>query len=91
MPKNMTQEDIADVFNTYLIGVSARRYNQPLHGPHFEKKSPKWLLDSHNDYWLRMGDEPGTVVVSCRYSGQQEKTLEAMVALFEARYGKYSY
>ncbi len=84
-------EILAETFSAYLQGARVcnnRRDENGVwrQGPYrkVEGDNDRWQLDETNDYFLHISGNK--VRIDCRYNGAGEKVIEAMVALFQARY-----
>jgi hypothetical protein len=87
VPKGMSAKDVAETFNAYLLGAGALRKLSGDQAP-YEKEPGRWVLDGFNDYFMRCQNPHTFAELSCRYESQQA-VIEAMAALFNARYNQH--
>lgn len=85
MPKAFALKDVAECLVPYLLSPTQLRDEAGKFGPY--EQGSKFQLDHSNDYWVSLIDEK-TFELRCRYDGQQ-RVIEAMAAMFSARYNKY--
>jgi hypothetical protein len=84
LSRGMKPERAAQTFAAYLMGAYALGYTQHRQGGlPCQTSDGHWQLDSGNDFWLTVIGPK--VRVTCRYENE-ERTLNAMVTLFQERH-----
>ena len=86
IPAWMKPPEVAQTFTAYLLGAGAFDNPDQRRGPYqLRGCDASWQLEGSNDYTLHVDGRDG--MACCRYADDEE-TLKAMVALFNAHVAK---